>query len=179
MLIRACALTYRNTLVLAPSLRSYLQRSSKSRDSKADFLLCDTIITPSLVDLRSTTRSNHSAGLLSKNGRLLPIKLFTDLPGFRRGVPARRISPRAHVRLRARIGALGAALVFDARAPAEGMISRLQRRHIHGLKQGRLARAMPRALVAQYLLCGLCTHGTRSKAGLHPPAPLRLLPERD
>ena len=41
--------------------------------------------------------------------RLLPIELFTDPHGLRREVPARLISQRAHVRLRARIGALGAA----------------------------------------------------------------------
>ena len=81
--------------------------------------------------------------------------------------------------MRARIGALGAALVCDAHAPAEGMTSRLQRRHIQGLKQGPLARAMPRALVAQYLVCGLCYPRNAVESGITPLAPLRLLLERD
>jgi hypothetical protein len=111
--------------------------------------------------------------------RRFPIELFTDHHGLRRGVPARLISQRAHVRLRARIGALGAALVFDARAPAEGMISRLQRRHIQGLKQGRLARAMPRIPGRPVPNVGRLDPRNAVESGITPLAPLRLQPERD
>jgi hypothetical protein len=98
--------------------------------------------------------------------RRFPIELFTDPHRLRGGVPTRRISPRARVRLRARIGALGAALVIDARAPAEGMISRLQQRYIQGLKQERFAHARLRSLGRPVtLLGGQVTHGTRSKTG--------------